>query len=150
MKLFRTVFISTLLLTLLTGCINTQEPTLLKTTEKPSIPSPVGGKAVVYGVIRSKGTGRPPEDSFYLAKNGTADQPNLPAVMVFSLTSSPRAAVDEQGNFVFKDVDPGTYAMALWVPNLDPVFIEADDGRDYKWVKVGAGELLDIGLVELP
>lgn len=114
------------------------------------IPTPGKDSGVVYGKIVSAATGRAPEANIYLSRNLTAGEPDLPPMISFSYQTNPRAQVDDDGNFYFSDVPVGVYAITIWTHPLDTLFIETEDGQDYLWVEVKAGETLDMGVVQSP
>jgi len=114
------------------------------------IPTPDSMTGVVYGKIISEQTGLPPEANLFLSKNITADQQNLPAMLSFSYQTSPRAIVDENGNFYFTNVPEGIFAITLWTPPNDTFFVPDEDGKDYLWVNVKAGSSIDMGELIVP
>ena len=133
------------------GCSPTQGLyTEVPPTPKINIPTPNATTGVVYGNIISKETGLPPEAAIFLSKNITADQQNLPAMLSFSYQTSPRAIVDESGNFYFTNVPEGIFAITLWTPPNDTFFVPDEDGQDYLWVSVKAGSSIDIGELIVP
>lgn len=115
-----------------------------------SVPTPAETTAVIHGTIISKETNKAPEAIFYLAANSTANTKDAPAVLAFSNQNSPRAEVTDVGEFVFRNVEPGQYAMMLWFPSKEPFFIHALDGQDYMWVNAKAGDMLELGEVIVP
>jgi hypothetical protein len=119
-------------------------------TPTMGIPTPNATTGVVYGKITSDKTGSSPEASLFLSKNITADQPDLPAMLSFSYQTSPRAQIDEFGNFYFANVPEGIYAITLWTPPNDTFFVPDEDGQDYLWVNVIAGGLIDVGNIIVP
>lgn len=119
-------------------------------TTKVVIPTPDSMTGVVYGKIISEQTGLPPEANLFLSKNITADQQNLPAMLSFSYQTSPRAIVDENGNFYFTNVPEGIFAITLWTPPNDTFFVPDEDGQDYLWVNVKAGSSIDMGELIVP
>lgn len=106
--------------------------------------------AVIHGIIISEESNKPPEAIFYLAMNSTAKTKDAPAVLAFSNQNSPRAEVADSGEFVFRNVNPGQYAMMLWFPSKEPYFVPAADGQDYWWINVKAGEVLEMGEIKIP
>ncbi|NLA79404.1 MAG: hypothetical protein GX853_01445 [Chloroflexi bacterium] len=118
-----------------------------------TIPSPTDDLAVVHGRIVDEETGKAPQNSVYLAENVTAGKPDLPAYLSFSHMSSPKAEVDENGFFYFKDVPKGEYAIMLFVPGGNPILIDNGityDTMDYLWVNAAPNEALDMGTIYVP
>jgi hypothetical protein len=153
MKVIQNVLIFLFLLLMITACqqnpaSNIANPEVSSPTL--SIPTPADTTAVIHGTILSKETNKPPEAIFYLAVNSTANTKDAPAVLAFSNQNSPRAEVTDVGEFVFRNVEPGQYAMMLWFPSKEPYFIQALDGQDYMWVNVSAGDMLELGEVIVP
>lgn len=133
------------------GCSPTQGLyTEVPPTPKINIPTPNATTGVVYGKITSDKTGNSPEASLFLSKNITADQPDLPAMLSFSYQTSPRAQIDEFGNFYFANVPEGIYAITLWTPPNDTFFVPDEDEQDYLWVNVIAGSIIDVGNINVP
>jgi len=114
------------------------------------IPSPSTNTGVVYGKIISKTTGKAPQANIFLSRNITAGQTEVPAMLSFSYQTNPRAEIDETGNFYFSNVPEGVYAITLWTPPNDAYFIPTEDGQDYLWVDVEAGQSFDIGEIQAP
>lgn len=153
MKTPRKILLVMFFLLIVSGCLKLPgDGSVDPGSSKPglSVPTPASTMAVIHGTILSKDTNKPPEAVFYLAANSTANTEGVPAVLAFSNQSSPRAEVTEEGEFVFRDVEPGQYAMMLWYPAKEPYFVPAADGQDYLWVNAKAGELLEMGEVLVP
>ncbi len=117
------------------------------------VPTPKADYAVVFGRIIDKETERAPQQSIYLATNITANKPDLPDYLSFSYETSPRAIIDDNGFFYFQNVPAGQYAILLFVPGGNPIFIDngkTDDTMDYLWVNAVPGETLDMGTIVVP
>lgn len=129
----------------------TSDPTTLQTPNPTLfIPTADSTTAVIHGNIISKESNGAPEAIFYLAVNSTANTKDAPAVLAFSNQNSPRAEVTNMGEFVFRNVKPGQYAMMLWFPSKEPYFVPAADGQDYWWINLKAGEVLEMGEIKIP
>jgi hypothetical protein len=59
--------------------------------------------------------------------------------------NSPRATTDGNGVFVFTEVPPETYGLAVSTP-IGVYLIKTEEGRDFLFT-VKAGEVLDLGEV---
>jgi hypothetical protein len=71
-------------------------------------------------------------------------------MIAVSPDSDPRATQDPAtGAFVFKDVPPGKYALAIWTPVGDTI-IQKPGSDEYLLVEVKAGEITDLGTVLVP
>ena len=143
-------FIVIVMLSLFACTPNKDEDNNYIVIQSIEIPTPNAITGVVYGKIISNKTGSVPEANLFLAKNITADQPNLPAMLSFSYQTSPRANVDEYGNFCFANVPEGIYAITLWTPPNDTFFVPDEDEQDYLWVNVKAGSSIDMGELMVP
>jgi hypothetical protein len=144
--------IAFLFFSFLCGCsAQATKTTPIQTEPKTSlqIPTPGPESGVVSGQILDSATGKPLERNFFLSKNLTLDHPELPPLISFSYDSNPRAAQDDAGYFVFKDVPPGEYVLVLWSP-ADLQFV-MEKGTDNPFsIKVEAGNALDLGLIKYP
>ena len=152
MKILRK-FLTLFFLLIITACQQNPEANSARLGQAESIlaiPTPTDTTAVIHGIIISKETKNPPEAIFYLAANSTANTTDAPAVLAFSNQNSPRAEVTETGEFVFRNVEPGQYAMMLWFPSKEPYFVPATDGQDYLWVNAKPGDTLELGEVIVP
>ena len=140
-----------LLILILSACNSrASEPSLEENVQQMLIPTPGEDTAVVYGKLTSEATGKAPQANVFLSRNITAGQDEVPAMLSFSFETNPRAQIDEAGNFFFSDVPAGIYAITLWTPPNDTFFIPDEDGQDYLWVVVDAGDSLDLGEIQAP
>ena len=118
-----------------------------------TIPLPTDEFGVIHGRLVDEDTGKAPQNAVYLAKYVTAGKPDLPAYLSFSHVTSPRAEMDDNGFFYFKDVPEGEYAIMLYLPGGNPIFIDngkTDDTMDYLWVNAVPNETLDMGTIYVP
>jgi hypothetical protein len=67
----------------------------------------------------------------------------------FSEDDNPIADQDKLGNFLFVDIPPGIYALAIWSP-ITSTIIQEPDSPDYMLVEVKAGETTDLGIISIP
>jgi len=122
------------------------------TAEAPSGPKPIPtaspGKGVIHGIILSYDSKTPLSEAqgvdVFLA--AIVDSTNPTQRMVgLDKTTAPRADPDKNGVFVFADVPPGEYALAVRGPTSEVLGRKADDlNKDYVFT-VTAGQTLDIG-----
>jgi hypothetical protein len=122
------------------------------TAEAPSGPQPIPtaspGKSVIHGIILSYNTKKPLTEAegvdVFLA--AIVDPANPDQRMVgLDKTTAPRADPDKNGVFVFADVPPGEYALAIRGPASEVLGRTVDDpGKDHVFT-VTAGQMLDLG-----
>ncbi|MGC8880007.1 MAG: hypothetical protein ACP5R2_12370 [Anaerolineae bacterium] len=117
----------------------------------PSAPTPLPGRAAVRGGIISRLTGMPIADtSVYLIRGVGPNRDEMPPVWPGPVEGDVRGRTDMQGWFVFKDVPPGIYYMAVWAP-LDYVVVERRENGLNKplSLNVQADQILDLGLMAI-
>jgi hypothetical protein len=114
------------------------------------IPTPEADTGIVTGQLLTPGPGGEPYYStVLLADTIPADQEGYPPMIGFSEQDSPSAVQDKLGVFLFVDVPPGLYALALWSP-ISSTIIQEPDSPDYMLIEVKAGETTDLGIVSIP
>jgi hypothetical protein len=64
-------------------------------------------------------------------------------------SAAPRTVTDEQGRFVFRDIEPGKYAIILWHP-YNSSMVRDPKTQDPLEVSVTAGEVIDVGTLVEP
>lgn len=137
-----------LLLILLSGCQsngvvgNEENSELLLITPDP-------GKGIINGKLIESSSKEPYEASLFLSKNLTADYPGYPPVISFSYQSNPRAAQDNEGNFVFKNIEPDKYVIVLYRPTGQDFIKDKDTGLPIMYELV-ENEVLNLGIIEFP
>jgi hypothetical protein len=111
------------------------------------VPAPSSGLAVITGQLMSAGeTNKPYIATLYLASVKQDDDPSHPPEINFSAKSDPMAIQDiETGNFVFKDVNPGQYAIVVWSPGKS--FFLKDASGTTIIVEGKADEVNDLGVI---
>ena len=117
------------------------------------VPTAAADSCVISGRLVDQKTNKAPKNAVYLAENITADIENVPTYLSFSHTDSPRATIDENGFFYFKDVPEGQFTILLFNPGGSPVFIDnghTDETKDYLWVDAVPGENVDMGSIYVP
>lgn len=115
-----------------------------------AIPTPQSSSGVITGQLLSPGPGGEPYyTTLYLADTISSDQEGYPPMVAFSEQDSPVADQDKMGYFVFVDVPPGLYALAVWSP-ITSTIIQEPDSPDYLLVEVEAGETTDLGIIGIP
>ena len=142
------ILIYFLLLILLTSCQNES----IKYSQEMSGFStftPEPGKAVVSGKLLDSSSKKPYEASLFLSKNLTAEYPGYPPVISFSYQSNPRAAQDDEGNFIFKNIEPGDYVIVLYKPTGQD-FLKDENNELPQMYNLSANEVIDLGILYFP
>ena len=112
------------------------------------IPTASPGKSVIHGVILSADTKKPLTeadgvDVFLAAIIYSTDKTQRMAGVDKGI--DPRVDLDKDGAFVFADVAPGEYAIAVRGPMAEVLVRKADNlDQDYIFT-VAAGQTLDLG-----
>ncbi len=90
------------------------------------------------------------DTSVYLIRGVGPNQDEMPPVWPGPVEGDIRGRTDMDGWFVFKDVPPGIYYMAIWAP-LDYVIVEKQEGSLNKplSLKVQGDQMLDLGLMAI-
>jgi hypothetical protein len=109
-------------------------------------PTPAAGKGVVYGVLVRNLEGMEPEPMtktrLYLAPVKEASGGGT--YVSHSPTTDPVTFTNEDGSFIFADLEPGTYGLIVATP-LGSVLMKHQDTTEEVVVTVGAGEAVDLG-----
>ncbi|HUW12370.1 MAG TPA: hypothetical protein VM537_21775 [Anaerolineae bacterium] len=64
--------------------------------------------------------------------------------------SSPKATLDETGYFIFVDVAPGTYALAVAISPANSALVPDPESTAELTIVVAAGEVVHLGTVHIP
>ncbi len=114
------------------------------------IPTPGAETGVVVGQLLTPGPGGEPYYStLYLARTIFADEEDMPPIIAFSEAEDPVSTQDKTGRFLFTDVPPGEYALALWSP-VSSTILQEPDTEEYLVFEVKAGEVTDLGIIAIP
>ena len=70
-------------------------------------------------------------------------------MIAFSESDAPNSIQDNEGHFLFVNISPGTYALALWSPVASTI-IQDPDTQLYLIFEVRAGEVTDLGVIGIP
>jgi hypothetical protein len=116
-------------------------------TGAPALPTPSSSDlATVGGILivdQLEGVSLPRADAqLYLARviRATTGEASLAR---FDEKTSPAATTDSNGAFVFTDVPPDTYGLAIWSP-MGSALILTQEGEDLLF-EVKAGDQMDLG-----
>ena len=121
------------------------------TIPKLIIPTPTGKYGIITGklVTIADGEEAPYIGTLYLGSTIQANQPGFPPLISYSEQSSPKAAQDETGQFIFIDVPPGEYAILLWSPGGN-IILEDPSTKQSKLINVNGGEIYDLETIVIP
>lgn len=104
-----------------TKVVSSPIPTPSKPASVPTPARPDNGKGTVVGFVFDRDTNRRMTGvRLYLADMSET-------AIMFQQNSSPSTSPDENGYFVFQNVNPGSYALILWTPQHAIVASQDDD-----------------------
>jgi len=122
---------------------------VLEDNQKFSIPTPKEGKSVLSGQMLTPGIGgKPYIGDLYLANLLRPNEINQPPLIKFSETENPKAKVNSEGLFYFKDIAPGEYALIVY--SLGGTYIIPDSDGQTMFIIVEADAVVDLGVIEIP
>jgi hypothetical protein len=125
-------------------------PYFLDLPDTIEIPEPGEETGVLVGQLLSPGPGGEPYyGTVYLARTITTDQEGMPPIVAFSEGVDPSAEQDRTGRFVFKEIEPGTYALVIWTPVASTVISDLET-NEYRLFEIKAGEVTDVGIIGIP
>jgi hypothetical protein len=150
MEKFKIILLLILTSLIVTSCVtnHTEEENLADEVES-NFPTPVSGKAVIFGYLLMSDNNEPVKGVPFLAQSLESDNPNLPQTISFSNQNDPGAVYDkENGFFYFEDIDPGNnYVLVLvYGPGNIEVVKEPDSELPLN-ISVQADETLDLGTI---
>ena len=129
------------------------EPAPTPTESAPTpVPMPSADKGAIVGRFIDFETGEPPRTAMPVFLGELLPLEPGDSFMITMLpTSAPQTEVNVQGDFVFSDVEPDTYAMIFWTP-MNNWVISDPETEEAILVTVNAGEITDLGevVVDLP
>jgi hypothetical protein len=115
-----------------------------------TIPSPEAGQGTVTGTLLFSGEGAGPYyATLILAGTTDSGKAGYPPTITFSVEEDPVAVQDQTGKFLFDNIPPGSYALVIWDPPVNPI-IQNPDSDEYLIFDVVAGEITDLGEVFAP
>lgn len=110
--------------------------------------TPVAGKGHVQGVLVNRGPGGPAEPLrnriVYLAQMLSSTDGALSGIVRVDENSAPVGVTDGAGHFVFENVEPGWYALAIKIPRELLLARDVNSGDDVLF-QVQAGQIVDTG-----
>lgn len=114
------------------------------------IPTPKAETGIVTGQMLTPGPGGQPfYNPLYLASTIPASIEGYPPVIALSEDDAPSSIQDKQGTFLFLNIPPGTYALALWSPVASTIILDPET-QNYLLIEVRAGEVTDLGVIGIP
>jgi hypothetical protein len=114
------------------------------------IPTPQADTGIVMGqLLTPDEDGEPYYGTLYLARTLETDAEGMPPIIAFSEGEDPLSTQDKTGTFLFVDIPPGKYALALWSP-VTSTIIQDPEIDDYMVFEVKAGEVTDLGVIIIP
>lgn len=118
-------------------------------TSPLSIPTPPEGKATIAGVLQREGRSEPVSevDVYLTTLIRTAEGKEILAAL--DAASDPRAFTDQEGGFLFTDIAPETYGLAIVCPTGSFLLREPDTGGDLL-ITAEAGAVIDLGTLYIP
>lgn len=122
-------------------------PTAISTVFVPTpIPTPFIGKGSVTGRLINNMSGEPIGGIIvYLGTVSPFKIENDESYIITVLpSSSPSALTDNYGYFTFLNIDPGVYAMVIWLPEKSWIVSAPDTGKNIL-VEVKAGKITILG-----
>ena len=115
-----------------------------------TIPTPEIDKGIIHGqLLTTDPEGEPCYATIYLARTIQSDQEGYPPIVTFSEDEDPSAVQDKGGRFLFINIPPGIYALAIWSPVSNIIIVDPDT-QDYMLIEVRAGEITDLGVISIP
>lgn len=142
------------MLLLVLGCNPTPQVSPLDSPIQPAVaspeptfeaPEPSSGKGVITGVLNIANTEQPMANvELYLGNHigATTDTP------MYSLdpSTAPKTITDENGRFIFKDVDPGFYVIIIWNPFNSFMVRDASTGAELS-INLQTDQVFDAGVL---
>jgi hypothetical protein len=116
--------------------------------ESLTIPAPTQDKGIVTGFLVT-GSKEPYLGTIYLAKAIPASIADYPPLVAFSDQTDPKAVQDVKGRFLFEDIAPGEYAIAIWNP-VSSFILQELGTENFLLFNVEAGKVTDLGEVIVP
>ena len=124
-------------------------PTTPPTDVPPTpVPTSLPSMGTVTGLLVEETTQEPLGDYvLYLAKMLKPSGEGL-SVAALDATTDPRVTTEAEGKFVFVNVPPGSYALALLTPTGPALITDAKTEKEVLF-SVEAGEAVDLGSVHV-
>lgn len=118
-------------------------------TSSLPIPTPPDGKATIAGALQREGSSEPVSqvDLYLTTLIRTAEGKEILAAL--DVASDPRAFTDREGVFLFTEIVPETYGLAIVCPTGSFLLREPDTGGDLL-ITAEAGALIDLGILYIP
>ncbi|MBK8904967.1 MAG: hypothetical protein IPM53_27555 [Anaerolineaceae bacterium] len=112
------------------------------------IPEPTGGLAALGGVFINQRTGKAPLESIVYLGDIVYTDTGLPVIRLDRQTA-PFAILEENGEFVFRDIMPAEYAVIFFTPEVSFAIDDSETGETLI-LNLQPNDKIDLGIVELP
>jgi len=111
------------------------------------IPTPNAETGIITGQLLTPGpSGDPYITPLYLARTIESDRAGYPPIITFSNNEELQASQDQTGKFLILSIEPGIYGLTISTSTI----IEDTDTGEYLLFEVRAGEVIDLGVIEVP
>jgi hypothetical protein len=121
---------------------------------KIAVPTPSPGSGIAHGRLIKTGQGSVANTVVYLAEAvqaGSGETQN--ALLVTQPGKSPRAVTNEDGYFVFVDVEPGTYGLFVSESSdTSSLYVREGITLEARLFEIGADSVADMGeiVIDVP
>lgn len=112
------------------------------------IPEPAEGLTSLGGVFINQRTGQAPAESIVYLGEIVYTDTGLPVVRLDRQTA-PFAILEDNGEFVFRDIVPAEYAVVFFTPDVSFPIDDAETGETLI-LDLQPNDKIDLGVVELP
>jgi hypothetical protein len=116
------------------------------------IQTPTSDKGVVTGRLVTSANQEPYlAPALYLGNylQPEEDREDIPQAISIATETDPKAIQAQDGTFVFSNVEPGEYALFIWTPMSLILVSDLDNFQGEKIIIVTAGEILDLGTINI-
>lgn len=118
-------------------------------TSSLSIPTPPEGKATIVGVLQREGSSEPVSEVDLYLTTLIRTEEGKEILAALDTASDPRAFSDEEGVFLFTEISPETYGLAIVCPTGSFLLREPDTGEALLTI-AEAGAVIDLGTLYVP
>lgn len=138
-----------LIITGSSGCANISTPNIEKITPEVSIPTPLPGKAVIYGYLFNKESHKPISGVPFLARALISENPDVPITVSFSNQNDTGADYDaETGFFLFENIEPAdNYVILIVFGPGNRQVVREHDSEIPLIISIDEDESLDLGSI---
>jgi hypothetical protein len=127
---------------------NSPLPTPITTVNPPQI-----GKGTIIGILYDEPAVRPYAGQYiYLARVRQMDSASGGTPMFFAeldVKADPFGQTDATGRFVIENVEPGIYALTVWLPNLQQALLYDAKTNINLSVEIKPGQITNLGVMKI-